>query len=49
MRRLNDIHNDSNGSNVYDDTAVNDVHIVRGAHSMFRNSARRFFSAISFS
>ena len=26
MRRLNDIHNDSNGSNVYDDTAVNGLY-----------------------
>ena len=45
MQRLNDIHNDSNGSNVHDDTAV----IAVLSHSMFRNSARRFFSANSFS
>ncbi len=45
MQRLNDIHNYSNGSNVYDDTAV----LAILFHSMFRNSARRFFSAISFS
>ena len=43
MRRLNDVNADN------DINAVNVVRAVRGAHSMFRNSARRFFSAISFS
>ena len=46
MQRLNDVNAD-NADNA--DNDVNVVRAVRGAHSMFRNSARRFFSAISFS